>query len=513
MPYTNRQAKYQKYIIIILSAIPVILHLYTNLFAGYGIFRDELYYIACTDRLDFGYVDQPPFSIALMFISNMLIGNSVFAIRLLPAVFSGLTVFIVCMMTLELGGRNYSFLLSSMAVIFAPIYLAMGTFYSMNFLDIFIWALSFYIILLILKNSRQYLWIILGIVMGIGLLNKTGFLWFIAGFTAGLLITDKRKEFLTLKPYVTYLISITIFLPYVLWNFQNDFAHLEFIRNAVNEKYSSIGIIDFLIGQLLNLNPIAALIWIPGLYFFLSNRENSGYRIPAIIFLTTAIILIINGHSKAEYLAASYTVLLAGGAVFIEKRTLVRLRWIRYTMLGILLVTGIALLPFALPVLPVKTFISYSNAIGITPQNSEGHELTELPQFYSDMHGWEKLAEDVSNVYQSLPRDDRLNTLIFGRNYGEAAAMEYFKNKYPIPRTISPHNSYWLWGYGGNEDPILIIIGGDSTDHLRIFENVEQAMIHEAEYSMPYENNIPIYIARNAKMPLSEVWNEIKTYQ
>ena len=488
-------------------------HLFTNLYAGYGIFRDELYYIACTERLDFGYVDQPPLSIGLLYLSNELLGNSVFAIRLLPSLFSGLTVFIVCLMVIKLGGRFYSLILSSFAVILAPVYLAFGTIYSMNFLDVFLWALSFYIILLIIKTSKQYYWILLGIVMGIGLMNKIGFMWFIAGFTVGLLLTEKRNEFLTLKPYVAYLISLTIFLPYIIWNYQNDFAHIEFIRNAVSEKYSSIGIIDFITGQFLNLNPLASLIWIPGIYFFLSNKEETGYRIPAIIFLTTALILIINGHSKAEYLSASYTVLFAGGAVFIEKRTLVRMRWIRPAMLGLLIITGFLLAPLALPFLPVRTFIEYTNAIGITHQNSEGNELSELPQFYADMHGWEKLAENVSKVYQTLPREDRLNTIIYGRNYGEAAAMEYFKNKYPIPRAISSHNSYWLWGYGNNENPVMIIIGGDRESHLRIFEQVEEALIHEAEYSMPYENNIPIYIARNVKVPLNELWNEIKVYE
>ncbi len=42
-----------------LAAIKLLVHALT--LRPYGFFRDELYYIACSDHLDWGYVDQPPF--------------------------------------------------------------------------------------------------------------------------------------------------------------------------------------------------------------------------------------------------------------------------------------------------------------------------------------------------------------------------------------------------------------------------------------------------------------------
>ena len=35
-------------------------------FYGYGIFVDEMYYVACARRLAWGYVDHPPLSIGLL---------------------------------------------------------------------------------------------------------------------------------------------------------------------------------------------------------------------------------------------------------------------------------------------------------------------------------------------------------------------------------------------------------------------------------------------------------------
>ena len=51
------------WISLIFAAIKVGLHIVTNIIAqraGYGIFRDELYYLMCGRHLAFGYVDQPP---------------------------------------------------------------------------------------------------------------------------------------------------------------------------------------------------------------------------------------------------------------------------------------------------------------------------------------------------------------------------------------------------------------------------------------------------------------------
>ncbi|HJY76619.1 MAG TPA: hypothetical protein VKE95_08300, partial [Burkholderiales bacterium] len=51
----------------------------------YGWFRDELYYLSCAHRLAWGYVDQPPLSIALLKLVVAVAGPNLAALRLVAA--------------------------------------------------------------------------------------------------------------------------------------------------------------------------------------------------------------------------------------------------------------------------------------------------------------------------------------------------------------------------------------------------------------------------------------------
>lgn len=45
-------------VVLYIVAVKLLLHLLTV--ARYGIFRDEMYYLACSRHMAWGYVDHPP---------------------------------------------------------------------------------------------------------------------------------------------------------------------------------------------------------------------------------------------------------------------------------------------------------------------------------------------------------------------------------------------------------------------------------------------------------------------
>ena len=503
-------------VLVAMALFKLLIHLCTNAFASYGIFRDEFYYLACSHRLDLGYVDQPPLSIYFLSLSRLVFGESLFALRLLPAMAGAITVIMTGLIVRKLGGRLWAMIIACLAVIAAPIFLGMNTIYSMNSFDILFWTLAAYILIIFIMEERTELWILLGLVIGLGLLNKIGMVWFAVGLFVALVLTRQRKHFSTKWPYLMGLIAIIVFLPYIIWNIRHDFAHLEFIRNSTTGKYSGLTPMDFILGQLLILQPVTLPIWLAGLYYYFFGKEGKTFRPIGIIYVVAFFILVINIHSKPEYLAPAYPMLFAAGGVQMERWTLKKyFAWLKYALPTVLVIGGIITAPLVLPCLSVESYIQYSERIGFTPGTYEGKELAELPQFYADRFGWENMAKTVSEVYTSLSQEEKSKTVVFVRNYGEAGAIEYYSRMYALPPVIASHNNYWLWGWEHREKDYQTIldIGGNITHHTAVFEEVQQAAVIRCHYCMPYENNLPVFIGRKPKVPFEVLWKMAKHYE
>lgn len=233
----------------------------------------------------------------------------------------------------------------------------------------------------------------------------------------------------------------------------------------------------------------------------------------AISFLTVFAVLLANAHTKAEYVGASYPPLFACGAVAITRWPR---PWRRITMpvIGsLLVVTGAVLSPLAMPILPVADYIRYARALGVAPSTPEHKKLSDLPQFFADMNGWEELARDVSSALLTIPDTERGTTVAFVGNYGEAGALELYATRYPLPRVICGHNSYWFWGVGPTPITAFIRLGGEREDYLENYAEVTPAGVHHARYAMPYEDSLGIFIVRKRRTPIEKDWPRAKHFE
>jgi hypothetical protein len=496
-------------IVFFFVLVKLIIHLYTNAFAGYGIFRDELYLYACSLRLDVGYVDQPPLSIWILKVFTMIFGKSLFAMRLAPALFGSLAIIPLGYTVRALGGKKIALIITLTAFVISPIYLAYCGYYSMNSIDLFLWNMIILLVVKLKTTQQHILWISLGTLMGLALMNKIGMLWFGLGFLLSLLLTKERHWLATRWPYIAGGIALLIFSPYILWNHTHDWATIEFLGGAAH-KYRTQNAVTFLSGQLLINNPANIVIWASGLIYYMFMDKTKVSRQLLIIFLTILTILLINVHSKPEYLAPIFVVLFIGGGLAIESWATQR-SWIAYVIIASQSL-GIIAVPLAIPILPVEKYIALSQVLGLAPSTGEGHKLSELPQFYADMFGWENQAKTISEVYHSLSKEDQAKCAIFGDNYGRSGAVDYYSDKYDLPLSIGKHNNYWIWGPGNYTGDLMIILSNDVGDKKELFEEVTELGSVQTLYAIPHENNLKVYLCRNLKMPIEALWPNIKTY-
>ncbi len=492
-------------IALVLFAVQIAFH------GNYGYFRDELYYIACSHHLAFGYVDQPPLSIAILWINRMLLGDSLQALRLLSSVACAGAVLLAGSMARRLGGGTFAQGLAALAVATAPGLIGQGELFSMNSFDLFFWAAACALVVRFLTDDEPKLWIAFGVVAGCGLLNKYSIGFLCIGLAAGLLLTPRRRQLTRPWFWLGALVAALMFLPHVIWEWAHGFPSVEFMRNASTLKNVNLGVPDFLMGQLRDMNLPSAPLWLSGIWFFASARDGAlrplAWMYPVVFFIMIA------SNAKIYYLAPIYPLYFAGGAVFAEHWiTEHGWSWMKRLYPALLILTALVALPFALPVLPVDRFIAYEQLLGLMPRAQERSAVAELPQYYADQFGWEKMVSDVAGVYAKLTPKEQAQCVIYVRNYGEAAAIEFFGKKYGLPGALCAHNNYWLWGPGGRTGDVAIIFGGGSgyqenlADLRKFYSHVELAWTTGSKYAMPFENGRMIFICRGMNTTFQKIW-------
>ena len=496
-------------VLLALSGIKLLVHLLTS--QQYGYFRDELYYIAASKRLDFGYVDFPPLIALITRLVRGTLGESLFALHLLPALSGAVLVFLTGWMARQLGAGPFGQGLAALATLVAPQFLGVNTILSMDSFDILFWGLALYILILIFKEERPKTWLWFGLVVGLGLTNKVTLLYFSLAMVIGLALSTQRKHFRSLWLYIGGAIAVAFLIPYLIWNAMHGWPTVEFWAAYGNKVYQASPL-EFLLQQILIMHPLTLPLWAMGLVYFFSKR-GAPYRPFGWMYVVLFLIFMLQ-HAKNYFLAPIYPVLFAAGAVFFDQFAATSRRaWWKPAYVILLVISGIVIAPLAIPVLPVQATVRYVQSFSGTNVQSEKFDTGVLPQHFADRFGWEEMASAAAKVYHSLSAEDQANACIFAGNYGEAGALEFYGPRFGLPHVISGHNNYYIWGPDGcSGETVILIDAGNLEDLRQVFSDVQEVSRTRCEYCMPYENDRPIYVAHGLKSPLEQLWPGVKSF-
>ncbi len=258
-----------------LAVLKLVIHLLTS--SNYGYFRDEFYYVAASKHLAFGYVDFPPFIALLTAFVRLTLGDSLLALRFFPALAGAGVVLLTGLMARQFGADRFGQVLAALAALIAPQYLGANSFLTMDSFDMLAWAAALYVLILIAKYDLPKLWLVFGLVMGIGLTIKVTPLYFGLALVVGLALTPYRKYFRSPYLYLGGLIALAFLLPYVMWNTANGWPTIEFWREY-GSKIFLASPLEFLLQQVVIMHPISLPLWLSGLVF-LFTKKGKPYRL------------------------------------------------------------------------------------------------------------------------------------------------------------------------------------------------------------------------------------------
>ena len=497
-----------KAILAYIAAVGFVGHV---LVAGnYGYFRDELYYIVSGQHLSFGYVDFPPMIAFLAAALNFIAGDSLLSIHVVSSLVGAFLVFVSGMIARELGGARRSQVLTAVATLGTLVFLATSSIFSMDIIDALWWSLCAYLLIRIIKRDQPKLWLVLGLVAGLGLMTKLTIAFFLFAIIVGLALTPSRRYFRTKWFWLGGLISFGFLLPYIMWNALSGWPTVQFYFN-----YGGLtggGPLGFFLLQLFAVNLANVPLVILGLLFYFRGSSAKQFRAIGLAYVVLYVVFTLI-NAKAYFLVPAYPMLFAGGALFIEKTTRNR-RWITPAYAVTIAIVALLFVPLVMPVLPPATYVNsyYESLTGLANGGAGQQNAGPFPQFLGDRFGWNTMVSTVAQVYNSLPPPDRSQACIFTLNYGEASALTLLGKDYGLPPVISGHNNFWIWGPGTCSGSVIITVGLTQSQDLQTFSNVSQAGLVTCQYCMNEENNLPVYVCTQPKITTQSAWAAVKHF-
>jgi hypothetical protein len=286
------------------------------------------------------------------------------------------------------------------------------------------------------------------------------------------------------------------------------------MRNATELKMTPTAPLDFVREQILTMNPGSAPVWIVGLIAGLVGLHGARGRVLSWIYVVVLGIILTAGRGRASYLAVAYPMLFALGACSVERAAgRARMSWLRPATATLVIVAGLPLIPLALPVLPVETYVRYQVALGSRRARMSvrkwGLYRSTMPTC-SAGKGW--CRSWSAHTSASPPRIGSI-AASSGTTMAKRARSTSWAEA-GLPRALSGHNSYWIWG---RDDPdttwnVIIVIGGDRADNAAFFDSLEVVGRTANRWSMPYERGLDISIGRGPRFRRGEAWPRLREF-
>jgi len=494
-----------------LVAIAIAGHLLVNVITPFGVHRDELLYRAMGTHLRLWRMDFPPFIALVANLQRVLLGDALWAMRLLPAIAGGALLWCVAAgvrIVSPLRAVSVAALVCAMLLLLgAPVFLRPANLLQPVVFDQLWWTLALLALAQRLRTDGTHWWLAVGAALGLGLLTKFSIVFIGVGIVVGVLATPLRRDLRTPWPYLALLLALVIGAPSLVGQWRLDFPIGWQLRDLAAVQLERRSIVAFVAEQPLTVGPVAFAVAMTGLWWLwraahVSDGRPVSYRAIAVAVLVSWLLLTVQ-RGKGYYGAPVYPVLLAAGTCALAAWR----RWLPPLAAAVHIAFAVIALPIALPILSPARTVQWAARLGVAEatRTNTGGQLA-LPQDFADMLGWREQAVAVAEAFRALTPADQDVVVIGASNYGRAGALDLYGPALGLPPVVSGAGSWWYWGPGVRRGDVLLVL----TDHERDLADAFRQCVRLRTVGTPWgveeERAVALVRCDGPKQPLQAMW-------
>ncbi len=508
-------------VVITLAVAKLALHMIVLAVTPFGIHRDAFLYFAMGDHLRLWHMDFPPLIAIMGNLQTAIFGQTLAAARVFPALEGCAILILAALIARELGGGRFAQGLAALPMLCEGIFLRPSNLFQPVVLDQLWWTLALFFLVRVARahaendaRAGRNAWLAFGVAMGLGLLTKFSILFIGLSILLAILVTTLRRALATPWPWIAAAIAFALGSPSIAGQINLGFPVAGQMHQLEASQLVHVSYASFVLTQPLMVGLMGFLVSLAGTAALLWWKPLRAYRVVGVSCVFVFVLLMVL-HGKAYYVGPIYPTLIAAGAVWLDGAALARVpsipRVFRWGVVTGLIAEGVLGLPITLPILSPERTAVYIARLGLDAANATNWGGTDvIPQDFADQLGWRHQVEAVARVYDSLTPAEQAQTVIGADNYGEAGALEFYGPRYHLPPVVCGCGSYWFFGPGTRPGNVLVDVGTDSAGLATVWRDVRLATRIRRPWSVVEERDVPVWIARDPKRTLQEVWPTIR---
>ncbi|MFI6513302.1 glycosyltransferase family 39 protein [Streptosporangium sp. NPDC050855] len=455
----------------------------------YGYHRDELYFRMLGEQPALGYFDTPPLTPLIARASIAVFGDTVVALRVVPALAASLVVVLVALLARELGGDRRAQLVAAAGIATTGVLLIGGHSLLTLGIDLPLWVAAALFAVRALRGDGRW-WLALGTVAGVATYNRQLIVLFLVSLGAGVLAAGPRDALRDRRLWLGALLALVIAAPNLVYQATHGWPQLV-MAGALDADEGTDNRLAFIPLQILLLGPPQAVVQVVGAVRLWREPR---LRCLALAYPLACALTLYSG-GRPDYMAGLLVLLFAAGCGPVT-------RWMsgtgrRALVVGALAVNGVGSVVLALPVIP--------------PSALEGTPVTAVNEVARESVGWPEFATRVAAVVGGLTPQERARTVLLTENYGEAGALDRYAGEHGLPEVHSGHNELYWRGPPSPSARIAVVVTDSPGVYARAFASCEErGRIDNGVGLSNDEQHLPILVCRDPLRPWQQFWPRMR---